>query len=130
MNGQVVYPSAVPIERRHDRRHNVVVDHPNKKELALNSQFASDVLSWVVPRLRKLAGVPERDDGRLVGFEERADLHWSKTDQAHLLAAEDGAGDAPTFFATVLAALAVAVAPCSMPLAAAFAPRSTPLAAA
>jgi len=57
-------------------------------------------------------------------------IDQSKTHQAHLLAAEDGAGDAPTFFATVLAALAVAVAPCSMPLAAAFAPRSTPLAAA
>ena len=44
-------------------------------------------------------------------------------DQAHLLAAAVGAGDTPTFLATVLAALAVAVAPCSMPRAAAFAPR-------
>lgn len=57
-------------------------------------------------------------------------LDQPKTDQAQLLAAEEDAGDVPTFLATVLAAWAVAVAPCSMPLPAAFTPRSTPLAAA
>ena len=74
-DSEVVHPPAVTVETDHRRRHELVVDGSDEKQLGLLGELAGDVPVRVVPRSNQPGLDPQGDHGIGVGFGEGAQVH-------------------------------------------------------